>query len=73
MERRREPVLKTVPPTITIVGKLTPLYVGEVVSVWAFGASWLAKGSDLRRLLLGRRRRGQSSAKPVEAIRLDGG
>lgn len=28
-----------------------PLYVGEVVSVYAFGASWLVKGRDLRSLL----------------------
>ncbi|MDQ3661530.1 MAG: hypothetical protein M3454_10815 [Actinomycetota bacterium] len=26
---------------------LTPLYVGEVVSVYAFGLSWIAKGRDL--------------------------
>jgi hypothetical protein len=26
---------------------LTPLYVGEVLSVYAFGASWIAKGLDL--------------------------
>lgn len=30
---------------------LTPLYVGEVLSVLAFGASWLAEGEDLRGLL----------------------
>ncbi len=30
---------------------LTPLYLGEVVSVWAFGLSWLAKGKDLRTLV----------------------
>jgi hypothetical protein len=33
------------------IWKLTPLYVGEVVSVWAFGASWLLKGEDLWRVL----------------------
>ena len=33
------------------LGPLTPLYVGEVASVWAFGASWIAKGIDLRRAL----------------------
>ncbi|WP_213452060.1 hypothetical protein [Rhizomonospora bruguierae] len=33
------------------VWELTPLYVGEVVSVWAFGISWLLKGRDLRALL----------------------
>ena len=27
----------------------TPLYVGEVVSVYAFGASWIVKGRDLLR------------------------
>ena len=26
---------------------LTPLYVGEVLSVYAFGVSWIAKGRDL--------------------------
>ena len=26
---------------------LTPLYVGEVVSIYAFGTSWIAKGRDL--------------------------
>jgi hypothetical protein len=26
------------------LGELTPLYVGEVASVWAFGASWLLSG-----------------------------
>jgi hypothetical protein len=34
-----------------IVG-LKSLYVGEVVSVWSFGASWFAKGDGLRTLLL---------------------
>jgi hypothetical protein len=29
------------------IGWLTSLYVGEVVSVWAFGVSWLVKGFDL--------------------------
>ncbi len=33
------------------IGELTPLYVGEIISVWAFGASWLAKGKDLRGIL----------------------
>jgi hypothetical protein len=27
--------------------RLTPLYLGEVVSVYAFGVSWIAKGRDL--------------------------
>lgn len=36
-------------------GELTPLYLGELVSVWAFGASWLVKGMDLR-TVIGRRR-----------------
>ena len=30
------------------IGGLTPLYVGEVVSVWAFGAAWLLKARDLK-------------------------
>jgi hypothetical protein len=29
------------------IGWLTSLYAGEVVSVWAFGTSWLVKGFDL--------------------------
>lgn len=33
------------------IGPLTPLYVGEVVSVWAFGLSWLLKGGLAQRLL----------------------
>jgi len=33
------------------IWELTPLYVGEIISVWAFGASWLVKGVDLRHLL----------------------
>jgi hypothetical protein len=30
-------------------GELTPRYVGEVVSVWAFGVSWLTGSRDLWR------------------------
>jgi small neutral amino acid transporter SnatA (MarC family) len=33
------------------IWELTPLYVGEVVSVWAFGISWLLKGQNLRNAL----------------------
>jgi hypothetical protein len=33
------------------IWELTPLYLGEVVCVWAFGISWLLKGRDLRGLL----------------------
>jgi hypothetical protein len=29
------------------VWELTPLYIAEVVSVWAFGISWLLKSRDL--------------------------
>jgi hypothetical protein len=29
------------------IGELTPLYIGEVVSVWAFGVSWLVAGFHL--------------------------
>lgn len=42
---------------LTIAG-LTPLYVGEVVAVWAFGAAWLVKGRDLWRRLVRPRRTG---------------
>ena len=31
---------------------LTPLYLGEVISVYAFGASWIAKGRDLLKGML---------------------
>jgi hypothetical protein len=30
------------------LGALTPLYLGEVAAVWAFGASWLANGRGVR-------------------------
>ncbi|GAB3046725.1 hypothetical protein GCM10027053_00480 [Intrasporangium mesophilum] len=33
------------------IAGLTPLYVGELLSVWAFGTSWLFKGLSLRALL----------------------
>ncbi len=33
------------------IWELTPLYVGEIVSVLAFSASWLLKGKDLRGML----------------------
>jgi hypothetical protein len=45
------------------IWELTPLYVGEVVSVWAFGVSWLLKGRDLRVLVgLRKLRRSPESA-----------
>jgi len=31
------------------LGELTPLYIGEVASIWAFGASWLMSSRDLWR------------------------
>ena len=34
-----------------IIWRLTPLYVGEVVAVWAFGISWLLKGGFAQRYL----------------------
>src|SRR5262249_43939059 len=46
------------------IGQLTPLYLGEIISVWAFGASWLAKGEDLRRIL----RRRPRPAEPGKAV-----
>ena len=33
------------------IWELTPLYVGEVISVWAFGAAWLIKARDLWKAL----------------------
>jgi len=33
------------------LGQLTPLYLGEVVAIWAFGTSWLLKGRNLKALL----------------------
>jgi hypothetical protein len=44
------------------IGPLTALYVGEVVSVWAFGAAWLVKG-----------RVGARSARPVAPADRGGG
>jgi hypothetical protein len=42
-----------------VIWELTPLYLGEVIAVWAFGASWLLKGKDLRGILgLGRAEEG---------------
>ena len=36
------------------IWELTPLYVGEVVSVWAFGVAWLFASWDLwKELILG--------------------
>ncbi len=46
------------------VAGLTPLYLGEVVALYAFAASWLVKGHDLRRLLPWRRRQGYSPVGP---------
>jgi len=42
--------------SVLVVGEwrlwvLTPLYIGEVVTVLAFGASWIGQGLDLRRWL----------------------
>jgi hypothetical protein len=34
-------------------GALTPLYVAEVLSVWAFGLAWLLKARDLFKTLVG--------------------
>jgi hypothetical protein len=33
------------------IGDITPLYLGEVMSIWAFGVSWLLKGRDIWRAL----------------------
>jgi hypothetical protein len=33
------------------IWELTPLYLGEVISVWAFGAAWLLKARDLKKAL----------------------
>ena len=30
-----------------VIWELTPLYIGELLSVWAFGVAWLVKGRDL--------------------------
>jgi hypothetical protein len=37
------------------IGELTPLYIGEVVAVWAFGASWLLNGREIWRAVFSRR------------------
>ena len=49
---------------VTIKG-VTPLYLGEVVAVAAFGLSWFARGRDIRLLLIPGKR--QSSAPPRPA------
>lgn len=36
------------------IGSFTPLYVGEVVSVYAFGVSWIMKSLDLSKSMLDR-------------------
>jgi hypothetical protein len=56
------------------IGELTPLYVGEIISVWAFGASWFVKGKDLRGILhlsgqSGRSKVGPTSHLPASASR----
>jgi len=53
------------------IWELTPLYVGEVVSIWAFGTSWLLKGQDLRGLLrMGRRRNEAEEKAELDRARL---
>jgi hypothetical protein len=42
------------------LGPVSCLYAGEVVSVWAFGLSWLIKGEGLRTLLLRRNPHGRA-------------
>jgi len=49
------------------IGGLTPLYLGEIISVWAFGTSWLLKGKDLGRTLLPQSSRPRGTASPVLA------
>jgi hypothetical protein len=44
------------------IGPLTPLYLGEVVSVWAFGVAWLLKARDLRQAIPLLRRGGERPA-----------
>jgi hypothetical protein len=57
------------------IGPLTPLYVAEVASVWAFGLAWLLKARDLRKSLGGPRRQGASadSDLPDAALRTRAG
>jgi hypothetical protein len=38
------------------IGPLTAVYSGEVACIWSFGAAWLARGLDLRRIVLPGRR-----------------
>ena len=45
------------------IWELTPLYIGELLSVWAFGVAWLVKGRDLwLRLAKGRGSRPPAAA-----------
>lgn len=50
------------------IWKLTPLYLGEVISVWAFGVSWLAKGKDLRGILHRASRAGRREADSPDVV-----
>ncbi len=44
------------------IGPLTPLYLAEVVSVWAFGVAWLLKARDLKQTIPLLRRAGKRPA-----------
>lgn len=50
------------------IWELTPLYVGEVLSVWAFGVSWLLKGRDLRGTLGFGKPRNKNEAEAQEQL-----
>jgi hypothetical protein len=52
------------------IWEFTPLYLGEVASVWAFGASWLLKSKDLRGSLRLGHQEGRSISH-VPALALD--
>lgn len=53
------------------IWKLTPLYLGEIISVWAFGVSWLAKGEDLRSILHRTSRSGKSEVDSPDDVPAD--
>jgi len=53
------------------IWKLTPLYLGEIISVWAFGVSWLTKGKDLRSIFDRTSRSGKSEVDSPDDVPAD--
>ena len=51
------------------LGVLTPVCIGEVVSIWAFGASWLMGSRDLWRRVIPAHARPRAAARLRTGIR----